>query len=146
MGEWGWGRNSGGTVWVSLLGAGALIGCQFLSSNTFSPSLTSPTPFQIQILNAFSPRSYSHPDVALCCGSMLREALRGYVHLHEALLYGPDGGVSAPVHSLFETHVHDPNFEVAADAFETLQTLLTTNKPAVFKFVNPEGDAGSLAR
>ena len=89
---------------------------------------------------------YSHADVALCCGSMLREAVKGFVHLHEATLYGADGGVSNPLRALFETHVHNPNFEVAADAFETLQTLLTTNKAAVFTFLNPEGDEASLAR
>ena len=89
---------------------------------------------------------YTQPDVALYCGSMLREAVRGHVHLHEALLYGADGGVSTPLRSLFETHVHNPNFEVAMDAFDTLQTLLTCNKPAIFRFLNPEGDAASLAR
>jgi hypothetical protein len=90
--------------------------------------------------------AYSQADVALCCGSMLREAVKGYVRLHEATLYGADGGVSSPLRALFETHVHNPNFEVAADAFETLQTLLTANKPAVFTFLNPEGDEASLAR
>lgn len=89
---------------------------------------------------------YSQPDVALYCGSMLREAVRGHVHLHEALLYGADGGVSIPLRSLFETHVHNPNFEVAMDAFDTLQTLLTASKPAIFRFLNPEGDVASLAR
>jgi calcium binding protein 39 len=77
---------------------------------------------------------------------MLREAVRGYPHLHTALLYGPDGGVAAPLRALFEQHVHDPNFEVATDAFETLQTLLTSNKSVVFAFLNPEGDGASLAR
>lgn len=88
---------------------------------------------------------YSSPDVALCCGGMLREAIR-VPHLHAALLYGPDGGISGPLHSLFEEHVHNPNFEVSADAFETLTQVLTSNKPLVFSCLNPDGDEASLAR
>lgn len=36
--------------------------------------------------------------------------------------------------------------QVAADAFETLTCVLTTNKPVVFKWLNPDGDAASLTR
>ena len=66
--------------------------------------------------------------------------------LHEALLYGPDGGISKPLHDIFERYVHDPNFEVAADAFDTLTTLLVNNKALVFNCLNPEGGAAPLAR
>ncbi len=88
---------------------------------------------------------YSSPDVALPCGGMIRECVK-LPHLHESLLYGPDGGVSKPLQDLFDEHVHNPNFEVAADAFETLTTILTSNKGLVFRWLNPDGDEASLAR
>ena len=28
-------------------------------------------------------------------------------------MYGQDGGISKPVHDIFERYVHDPNFEVS---------------------------------
>jgi hypothetical protein len=171
---------------------------------------------------------YSAPDLALHCGTMVRECIKvraaaavtaggtqlldthpsGLLtptpgiatppfppqlpRLHEALLFGPDGGISKPLRDILETYVHDPNFEVrgsgakragadfnrcacstlsahscltppsllsspvlrarplhdqvAADAFETLTCVLTTNKPVVFKWLNPDGDAASLTR
>ena len=88
---------------------------------------------------------YSAPDLALHCGTMLRECVK-LPRLHEALLFGPDGGISKPLRDVLEAHVHDPNFEVAADAFETLTQVLTTDKPLVFQWLNPDGDAASLAR
>jgi calcium binding protein 39 len=88
---------------------------------------------------------YTAPDVALVTGSMLRECLK-VPHLHEAMLMGSDGGLSTPLRSLFETHVHNPNFEVAADAFETLQELVTCNKSLVFRVLNPNGGDASAAR
>lgn len=88
---------------------------------------------------------YSSPDLALHCGTMLRECVK-LPPLHESLLYGPDGGISRPLRDLLESHVHDPNFEVAACAFETLTQVLTQNKPSVFAWLNPDGDAASLAR
>lgn len=42
--------------------------------------------------------------------------------------------------------MHDPNFEVASDAFETLSVLLTANKALVFRCLNPAGDAASQTR
>jgi len=66
-------------------------------------------------------RGYSSVEAALSCGSMLRECIR-----HEALarfiLYSP------LLWAFFDTYVHLPNFEVAADAFNTLRELLTTPK------------------
>jgi hypothetical protein len=57
-----------------------------------------------------------------------------------------DGGLSQPLCDLFENHVINPSFEVASDAFETLSVILMSNKPLVFKCLNPNGDAASLAR
>ena len=66
--------------------------------------------------------------------------------LHETVLIGADGGLSQPLRHLFEEHVHNPNFEVSADAFETLTTLLTTNKAGVLALFNPQGDAATRTR
>ncbi len=54
---------------------------------------------------------YASTEIALSCGSMLREVIR-VPRLHKLLLYGPDGGLSKPVCDLFEYHVNNPNFEV----------------------------------
>lgn len=54
--------------------------------------------------------------------------------------------MSKPLCDLFEYHVYNPNFEVSSDAFETLSCMLTSNKPLVFKCLNPNEDAASLAR
>lgn len=45
-----------------------------------------------------------------------------------------------------QSHSARACLQVAADAFETLAALLTTNKSTVFRFLNPEGDSASLAR
>lgn len=37
-------------------------------------------------------------------------------NLLQALLYGPDGGLSHPVQAVFEEHIHNPNFEVSVQA------------------------------
>jgi hypothetical protein len=88
---------------------------------------------------------YTSTDAALPCGNMLRECIKLQV-LDAGLLIGVDGGLSHALHSLFEDHVFNASFEVAADAFETLSALLTTNKKLVFDTFNPEGDAASLTR
>lgn len=88
---------------------------------------------------------YASTEIALSCGSMLREVIRN-PRLHKVLLYGPDGGLSKPLCDLFEYHVNNPNFEVASDAFETLTAVLMSNKGLVFECLNPNGDAASLAR
>lgn len=87
---------------------------------------------------------YTAPDLALHCGTMLRECIK-LPDLHKALLYGPDGGLSKPLADILTTHVRNPNFEVAADAFETLAAVMTNNKALVYGFLNPDGDAASAA-
>ena len=62
-------------------------------------------------------QGYGHPEVALNCGSMLREAAR-----HEKarrILFSPH------IWAFFDTYVHLPNFDVASDSFTTLRDLLT---------------------
>ena len=39
--------------------------------------------------------------------------------LHEALLFGPDGGISKPLRDILEVYVHDPNFEVSSNIFRS---------------------------
>lgn len=80
---------------------------------------------------------YANSDLALPCGKMLRECLV-YERLHELVLVGSDGDLSPEFKSLFETHVVNPNFDVAADAFETLSAMLKFNKALVFRTFNPE--------
>jgi len=87
---------------------------------------------------------YKASDLALPCGKMLRECLH-YAPLHELMLVGDDGDVSNEFKALLETYVMNPNFEVAADAFETLSAFLKFNKPLVFRTFNPDEPA-SLAR
>jgi hypothetical protein len=85
---------------------------------------------------------YAHSDAALSCGKMLR-ACAALPVLNEALLVGPDGGLSTDFIALLTTHVRNANFEVAADAFETLKQLLRANKALVFSIFNPDGEPAS---
>lgn len=70
---------------------------------------------------------YENPEIALNCGSMLRESIR-----HEAiarrLLYSDD------LNKFFETYVHLPNFEVGSDAFATFKDLFTRHKELTSQF------------
>jgi hypothetical protein len=85
---------------------------------------------------------YANSDLALPCGKMLRECLV-YERLHELVLVGSDGDLSPEFKSLFETHVINPNFEVAADAFETLSAFLKFNKALVLRTFNPDEPASA---
>lgn len=62
---------------------------------------------------------YTIPDVALTCGTMLRECIR-YDDLARAALD------CELLWAFFDTYVHLPNFDAASDAFNTLRDLLTT--------------------
>lgn len=86
---------------------------------------------------------YSNSDLALPCGKMLRECLV-YERLHELVLVGSDGDLSPEFKSLFETHVINPNFEVAADAFDTLCAFLKFNKALVLRTFNPDEAASAV--
>mmetsp|Transcript_14081 Transcript_14081/g.20815 ORF Transcript_14081/g.20815 Transcript_14081/m.20815 type:complete len:340 (-) Transcript_14081:733-1752(-) len=75
-----------------------------------------------------------NPDISLLCGSMVRSLLR-YDSLYEALLLNPTEYVFP-----FLDFAHLPNFDVASDAFTTLQEVLTTNKVLVAQsFLEKEG-------
>jgi calcium binding protein 39 len=78
---------------------------------------------------------YSHPDIALNSGSMLRECLR-YEELAHKFLY------SSQLWLFFDSFVHLPNFDVASDAFNTLRELLIGQryKQIVSQFLSEKYD------
>jgi calcium binding protein 39 len=78
---------------------------------------------------------YTMPDVALTCGTMLRECIR-YDELARATL---DCDL---LWTFFDTYVHLPNFDAASDAFNTLRDLLTTtrNKTIASEFLERNYD------
>ena len=78
---------------------------------------------------------YMQPEIALFCGSMLRECIR-HDNLARAIWS------SDKIRCFFDTYVHLPNFEVASDAFNTLRDLLTTgkNKEVASEYLNTQFD------
>lgn len=64
---------------------------------------------------------YENHDIALNCGSMLRECCR-YDVLTSQLL------VSEAFWRFFDCYVHLPNFDIASDAFNTLRDVLAGQK------------------
>ena len=76
---------------------------------------------------------YGHPDVALNCGQMLREAAR-HEKVARRILFSPY------VWPFFDTYVHLPNFDVASDSFATLRDLLTKHKNVAGEFLEKEYD------
>ncbi|CAL5226800.1 g9661 [Coccomyxa viridis] len=73
-------------------------------------------------------QGYNNPNIALNCGSMLRDCVRD-VSLAQMVLEGPLFG------QYFEK-VQATNFEVASDAFQTFKDLLTRHKPLVGTYLN----------
>ena len=78
---------------------------------------------------------YHSPDIALSCGSMLRECVRHEDLAREML-------ASEKIWCFFDSYVHLPNFDVASDAFNTLRDLLTTmkNKSVSAEFLSSQYD------
>ncbi|ETV78487.1 hypothetical protein H257_08011 [Aphanomyces astaci] len=78
-------------------------------------------------------RGYENADIALNCGTMLRESIR-----HEALarqvLYSDD------LWKFFDTYVHLPNFDVGSDAFASFKDLLTRHKGLLSVFFDTHFD------
>jgi calcium binding protein 39 len=72
--------------------------------------------------------AYGNPDIALLCGSMLRECIR-YESLARMTMY------DETLWLFFDNYVHLPNFDVASDAFATLRDLLTRNKAVASEFL-----------
>jgi len=75
---------------------------------------------------------YESPDIALNCGSMLRECLR-----HEQLAKIL---INSENFNKFFTYVEMSNFDVASDAFTTFKDLLTKHKPLCAEFMEKNYD------
>jgi calcium binding protein 39 len=78
---------------------------------------------------------YLSPDIALSCGSMLRECVR-HDDLARVMLS------TEKIWCFFDSYVHLPNFDVASDAFNTLRDLITTvkNKSIASEFLVAQYD------
>jgi len=75
---------------------------------------------------------YENPDIALNCGTMLRDCSR-HESLTKLILYTPN------VWKFFK-HVEMSNFDLASDAFNTFKELLTKHKPLVAEFLEKNYD------
>lgn len=70
---------------------------------------------------------YDNKDIALSCGSMLRECIR-FPTLAKYIL-------ESTSFELFSKYVDLPNFDVASDAFATFKDLLTKHEMVVSEFL-----------
>ena len=66
---------------------------------------------------------YTNTDIALNCGSMLRECIR-YEELTRQILLPEE----TFLWDFFDSYVHLPNFDVASDAFNTLRDILVSSR------------------
>jgi calcium binding protein 39 len=66
---------------------------------------------------------YASTDIALNCGTMLRECIR-YEELTRQILQPEDTFLWL----FFDSFVHLPNFDVASDAFNTLRDVLVSSR------------------
>ncbi|ETW05200.1 hypothetical protein H310_04191 [Aphanomyces invadans] len=87
---------------------------------------------QPQIMSALV-RGYENADIALNCGTMLRESIR-HESLARQVLYSDD------LWKFFDIYVHLPNFDVGSDAFATFKDLLTRHKSLVSVFLDTHFD------
>ncbi|ETI53985.1 hypothetical protein F442_03122 [Phytophthora nicotianae P10297] len=76
---------------------------------------------------------YENAEVALNCGTMLRESIRHEI-LAGKILYSPD------LWKFFDVYVHLPNFEVGSDAFATFKDLFTRHKNLAATFFTSNFD------
>ncbi len=72
---------------------------------------------------------YSVPEIALLCGTMIRECIR-YEELTKCIIESDQFWL------FFDNFVHLPNFDVASDAFNTLRELLVKNKTIAAQFLD----------
>ncbi|KAF0700204.1 Aste57867_9258 [Aphanomyces stellatus] len=78
-------------------------------------------------------RGYENAEIALNCGTMLRESIR-HESLARIVLNSPD------LWKFFDVYVHLPNFDVGSDAFATFKDLLTRHKALVSVFFESNFD------
>ena len=90
---------------------------------------------------------YDHETSALPAGSMLRELIKHCPVMHRALLVNDlEGGLSDSFEQL-HGHLSNAQFEIASDAFDTFQTLLTCDKATVKAAISPDSpEEGAAAR
>ena len=90
---------------------------------------------------------YDHETSALPAGSMLRELIKHCPVMHRALLVNDlEGGLSDSFEQL-HAHLSNAQFEIASDAFDTFQTLLTCDKATVKAAISPDSpEEGAAAR
>lgn len=79
-------------------------------------------------------KGYDDTDMALNCGSILREAIRS-VELNMHILNNPS------LFNLFFKYVELSTFDVASDAFSTFKLMLTRNSKDVAKFLETNHQA-----
>jgi len=77
-------------------------------------------------------KGYEFPDVALTCGSMLRECIK-HEPIAKILLYSDN------LWEFFK-YVEMPNFEIASDGFATFKELLTKHKALSAEFLEKNYD------
>lgn len=76
---------------------------------------------------------YDKPEIALNCGSILRECIR-HQNITEKLLHSDN------LWLFFDTYVHLKSFDVASDAFATFKELLTKHKELAASFLDANFD------
>lgn len=76
---------------------------------------------------------YEAPEVALNCGTMLRESLR-HESLTRIVLESED------LWKFFDTYVHLPNFDLASDAFASFKDILSKHKALTVEFFERQFD------
>jgi calcium binding protein 39 len=109
-----------------------IFNCLMKRSDAFISYLSQPE--QIVLIDLLI-AGYTDPDVALSCGSMIRECTR-----HDALsLYILSSNM---IYRFFDEFALLPNFDVASDAFASLRELLTTpqNSAIASRFLEENHD------
>ncbi|VIO88973.1 Uncharacterized protein BM_BM13872 [Brugia malayi] len=84
-----------------------------------------------QILEALV-KGYETPEIAVTCGSMLRECIR-HENLAKLVLYGND-------FYKFFNYVEVSTFDIASDAFSTFKELVTRHKTICAEFLDSKYD------
>ncbi|CAD5229117.1 unnamed protein product [Bursaphelenchus okinawaensis] len=77
-------------------------------------------------------KGYECPDIALTCGTMLKECIR-HEHLAKVILY------SEHLYDFF-TYVEVPSFDLASDAFSTFKDMITKHKTLCAEFLEKNYD------
>ncbi|KAL3073332.1 hypothetical protein niasHT_038689 [Heterodera trifolii] len=77
-------------------------------------------------------RGYEHPEIAITCGTMLRECVR-HEHLAKIILH------SDQFYDFFR-YVESNTFDIASDAFSTFKDLITKHKSLCADFLEKQYD------